>query len=153
MYNTSKLIMVLFNIYFNLGLMISPMQEYNFHKSNNVFDREVEIKMDNLLKEYANKLVEIHKIEDDIQAKEAMQKARYILWQKGKLISIELEALLGNMSACEAQLFKIKQLQKPFFKQINDARMAYILSGRLEKNAELKKAFHSMDDFISLLYS
>jgi hypothetical protein len=145
--------MVLFNIYFNLGLINTLMQEHNFHISNNGFDREVEVKMDNLLKEYADNLVEIHKIEDDIQAKEAMQKARYILWQKGKVISIELEAQLGNMSACEAQLFKIKQFRKPFFKQINDARIAYLLSGRLEKNAELKNAFHAMDDFISLLYS
>ena len=152
MYNSTKLFMLLFNIYFNLGLINSHSQEYNFYISNNVFDREVEVKMDNLLKEYADKLVEIHKIEDDIKAKEAMQKARYILWQKGKLISIELEALLGNMSACEAQLFKIKQLQKPFFKQINDARIAYLLSGRLEKNTELKKAFHAMGDFINLLY-
>jgi hypothetical protein len=128
------------------------MQKYNI-QSNNVIESEVEVKMDNILKEYADKLVEIHKIEDDVQAREAMQKARSILWQKGKLISIELDAHLGNMSAFEAQSFKVKQFQKPFFKQINDARMAFHLSGRLEKNAELKKAFHALDDFISLLYA
>ncbi len=156
--------MLLLNLYCNLSLFNPALQNTNFGwlKSatigiwtleNTQPKSDIGEKIDNLLRDYKKKLDELKAIKEEEQALKVMNGAATTFTQRAQVIALELKNQLQGLSPKEVQQYKEKLLVNPLFKQINDARWAYINTGRLEGNRELEESFLAMESFMRVIYN
>jgi MoxR-like ATPase len=163
MITTSQLCMLLLNIYFNV-LVLSPLwQSYKAVRYNQVissmgFDLtpesvRLEGEIDAIMHEYVVHLKQINKIQDQALALTAIQQAKAQLSKRIQKITPELQLWKKSLSKQEAKTFTDKLLVKPYFKQINDLTFAFNLSRKGENNAELLKAYQSLNELMPVLFN
>ncbi len=160
--NTSKLLILLLNIYFNM-VMVNPYLDKVDLINVKLIGSEVvgfssqsdtspEAKIDILMHDYINSLAQLKNTKDETNAIKLMNSLKKSFIQRAHEIQPELKAYLAKMSAKEAAIYKDKLVLKPYFKTINDLTLSYTLLHNVSQKLEMKQAFESMNEFMTILY-
>ncbi len=163
MNTTSKIFVLLTNLFFNLHILnictinlqvtdymgeIKAFGEYMLTKKSN----SVEAKIDHLMEDYVKKLKEIKSIGDDSQAIAYMEDAKESFMARTLHLEPQLRAWYNSLPEEEASLRAQKLLIKPYFREINAISLDFEYQQKINRNPELKKAYDELDEFLYILY-
>lgn len=161
--NTSQLVMLLLNVYFNLAMLnpclnkVEILNVQTFSSEVLGFHTQVQnspdAKIDLLMQDYVKSLIQLSSIKDEALAIAHMLSTKNSFLQRAKQIQPELKAFLACLPAKQAMVYKDKLLIKPYFKTINELTIKYSSIHNLHQNTQLQKSFDSMNEFINVIYN